>query len=146
MVSQKALDLIKKFEGCKLNAYLDLKKIPTIGFGSTLYNNGSKVKMGDTITQEQADDMLSFRCEQIERMILGFVKPQLNENQLSALISFVYNIGMNAFRFSTLLLEINKGNFDKAAAQFDKWIYVNKNKSEGLANRRAAEKSLFLSL
>ncbi len=57
-ISPKGLDLIKSFEGLRLNAYLCSANVPTIGYGSTYYANDQKVKMGDKITKEQAEILL----------------------------------------------------------------------------------------
>lgn len=143
-------DLIKKWEGCKLKAYNCSAGKPTIGWGSTRYINGREVRIGDEITQNQADSMLSFYVDAIEKEIKGFVKHNLTSFQLAALTSFVYNLGVGAFKNSTLLKKINLSEFDKAADEFMKWVYVtdpetkNKIKLQGLVNRRKDERELFI--
>jgi lysozyme len=70
----------------------------------------------------------------------------LNNNELNALISFVYNVGINAFKASSLLRLLNSGTDKKIVAeQFDRWIYDDGVKVKGLINRRKAEKDLFVS-
>ena len=95
------LSLIKKWEGCKLKAYQDGGGVWTIGYGTTFYpQDGSKVKEGDTCTQGQADNWLQIHVNNLVFEILHLVKPTLNENQLGALVCFVYNIGIDAFKLS----------------------------------------------
>lgn len=141
---EKAITIIKSFEGCSLTAYKDFAKgIITIGFGST-----GDYKEGDTITQEEADRLLRDHCEQLERAIRLLTKVPLNENQLSALISFCYNLGIGSFKSSTLRMKLNRGEYQNAANEFLRW-----NKAAlhgvlvpvaGLSKRRALEKALFL--
>lgn len=140
----KALKLIKRFEGLRLEAYLDGGGVPTIGWGTTIYHNNTKVKLGDTITQEKAHEELLQHCIKTQDSILQIVSVELSENQLSALISFVYNIGLEAFKSSTMLKLINESSFKSAAKQFDRWVYDNKVKIKGLVYRRLYEKELFL--
>lgn len=144
MVSQVAINLVKRFEGCKLHAYLDGGGVATIGYGTTVYNNGNKVKIGDVIDQERADFEIKAHCEKIEKSILNLVHAKLNNNQLSAIISLVYNIGINNFRFSTMLKKINNNNFVGAANEFDRWVWDNGKVIKGLQNRREEEKQIFL--
>jgi lysozyme len=144
---QLAIDLIKGFENCKLVAYLDKKTngVPTIGYGTTIYNNGERVKLGDTITPEDAENELVTHCHQLADGITACVYSELNENQLSALISLAYNIGMSRFQKSTMRKLLNLLEFEAAANQFDRWVYDDKVKVDGLVNRRAKEKAVFLS-
>ena len=104
---QLAIDLIKEFEGCKLRSYLDGGGVPTIGYGTTIYSNGEKVMIGQDISQDMADFELVIHCHQLADGIIACVYSELNENQLSALISLVYNIGMTAFQKSTIRKLIN---------------------------------------
>lgn len=132
------LDLIKHFEGCKLEAYLDTGSVPTIGYGHT-----KGVKMGDTCTQEQADMWLDNEYFMSGEEVKAVVKVPLTDNQLGALISFVYNLGIRALILSTLLNKLNRGDYNGAAEEFDKWVYDNHVKLNGLVKRREAEKRLF---
>ena len=141
---QLAIDLIKEFEGCKLRSYLDGGGVPTIGYGTTIYSNGEKVKMGQIIDPAAAAGELVTHCNLIADGITACVYSELNENQLSALISLTYNIGMTAFQKSTMRKLINLLEFEAAANQFDRWVYDNKVKVQGLVNRRAKEKAVFL--
>ena len=118
--SQNGIDLIKQFEGLRLEAYQCAAGVWTIGWGHT---NG--VKKGDKITLAQAEDFLRSDLEKFENAINNLVKTELNQNQFDALVSFVFNIGINAFKQSTMLKFINNGHFPLAAGQFDRWIKSN---------------------
>ena len=140
------LSLIKKWEGCKLKAYQDGGGVWTIGYGTTFYpQDGSKVKEGDTCAQGQADNWLQIHVNNLVFEILHLVKPTLNENQLGALVCFVYNIGIDAFKKSTMLKLLNEGKIGEAAGQFPRWNKDNGKVVQGLTNRRLDEQKLFLS-
>ena len=144
----KALNFIKKAEGgLYLKAYLDSGSVPTIGYGSTYdFDKQRKVQMGDIITKEQAERWLQLVTSKDAAEIKNLVKVPLNNNELNSLISFVYNVGINAFKASSLLRLLNSGTDKKIVAdQFDRWVYDNGVKVKGLISRRIAEKKLFLS-
>ena len=98
-MNKLGLDLIKKYEGFKDTAYLCPANVWTIGYGTTRYLNGKRVKEGDTITLEQAEIELIEKCKLIEKDIKRLLKDniELNENQISALVSFNFNRGENTF-------------------------------------------------
>ena len=139
-ISQKGIDLIKNFEGCRLTAYRCPANILTIGYGHT----GSDVITGQKITQEQAEKLLKtdllVHCNNVSRM----VKVPLTQNQFDALVSFEFNVGYGNFASSTMLKLLNQKKYREAAAQFDRWVYANRKVLAGLVKRRAAEKALFL--
>ena len=142
-----ALNFIKiKEGGLYLKAYLDSGNVPTIGWGSTYdFDKQRKVLLGDTITKEQAQKWLEMETSSNANEIKKLVKPYLNKNELNSLISFVYNVGINAFRNSTMLKLLNSGADKQTVAnEFDRWVYDNGVKVQGLVNRRIAEKKLFL--
>jgi len=130
-----------------LTSYDDGEGTWTIGWGSIYnYDENRPVEEGDTITQEQADRYLKIEATQNIQDVKDSVKVPINNNQLIALASFVYNEGMYALRSSTLLKQLNQGLPKiQVADQFDRWIYANGHVNNGLVNRRAAEKQLFLS-
>ena len=134
----QAVDLIKKWEGCKLEAYLDGGGVPTIGYGHT-----KGVKLGDKITQQQADAWLDEEVPEYFFGILSVTHVGLNPNQLAALTSLVYNIGLNAYKNSTLLKLLNEGKILEASNQFERWNKDNGQVVVGLTNRRADEKRVF---
>ena len=136
-------DIIKKWEGLRLNAYLCPAGVPTIGYGHT-YN----VKMGQTISVAQAELFLDHDYQDAEEQVLSLVKVPLTENQLGALTSFVFNLGSGNLRISTLLRKLNLGDYRGAAEQFGAWNKARVNgvmvALDGLTKRRADEKNLFL--
>lgn len=145
VVSVAGIDRICEFEGLRLNAYDDGVGIWTIGFGTTIYPNGIKVKKGDTCTEAQAKAYMAHDLKKFELAVNGAVTLDLNQNQFDALVSLAYNIGTNAFKKSTLVKKLNTGDYCGAADQFNVWITAGGKRMQGLVNRRAKEKSLFLS-
>ncbi|WP_434616794.1 lysozyme [Azospirillum sp. B2RO_4] len=141
-VCQAAVDLVKHFEGLYLNAYLCPAGVPTIGYGHT-----AGVKMGQTITAEQADAFLAADLTQAAGHVDALVKVALNDDQRGALSSFVFNLGAGSLQSSTLLKLLNAGDYAGAADQFGRWVYATvngkKTKLAGLVARRAAEEALF---
>jgi len=143
-----ALSFIKKAEGgLYLKAYQDSGGVWTIGWGSTYdFDKQRKVQQGDVITEAQAQKWLDMETSQNAMDIKKLVTVPLNNNELNALISFVYNVGINGFKASSMLRLLNSGaDKNTVAAQFDRWVYDNGVKVKGLINRRNAEKKLFLS-
>lgn len=145
-----ALQLIKEFEGLELTVYPDpaTGSAPwTVGYGSTVWPDGRSVAPGDTVTAEQATEMLRHHVERRCIPALDAVHVPLTENEAGALLSFIYNVGAGAFKSSTLLRLLNDG-VPKAevAEQFARWDKANGKKLRGLARRRAAERELFLKI
>lgn len=139
--SGRCKELIKKHEGCRLEAYKCPAGIWTIGYGHT---DGS-VTSGTTITQEEADKLFNQDIKKFEKAVTHMVKTTINQNQFDALVSFAFNLGIGALQNSTLLKKLNNNDFTGAANEFDRWVYGNnKTKLEGLVRRRKEEKELFL--
>ena len=139
-ISQTGIDLIKQFEGCKLEAYQCSAGVWTIGYGHT----GSDVTKGRKITQNDAESLLKQDLIVHCNNVLKLVKVKLNQNQFDALVSFEYNVGYGNLSSSTLLKLLNKGDYTGAAGQFEKWVYAGGKVLAGLQKRRKAEKELFL--
>lgn len=135
-----AVDLIKKWEGCKLEAYQDEEGTWTIGYGST----GPGIVEGLTITQGTANAMLTSHIQEITHTIKDLVGIALNNNQMTAVISLVYNIGTGRFRKSKLLKCILQKDYKDAAFEFLSFRLINGIPSKGLENRRKEESALFL--
>lgn len=146
-ISQNCLDLVKKWEGFRANAYLDPVGIPTIGYGTIRYPNGQKVQMGDVISEPEAEDLMKLESDEFAEVVNKAVTTTLNQNQFDALVSFCYNVGAGAFQGSTLLKKLNAADFPGAADQFLVWNKGTKNGVkvviDGLTNRRKDEKALF---
>ena len=141
---------LKKYEEdnkAALTAYNDGYNTWTIGWGSIYnYDQNRPVQEGDTIDQATADRWLQIEAKSKMDAVKQLVLVKINNNQLVALASFAYNEGIGALSSSTLLKLLNQGQ-DKAivASQFDRWVFANGVRSQGLVNRRNAEKALFLS-
>jgi len=143
-VSPSGVDLICNFEGLRLKAYDDGVGVWTIGFGTTKYPNGIRVKKGDTCTLDQAKAYMQNDLKSFEQTVNNTVKVPLSQNQFDALVSLAYNIGSTAFKNSTLVRQLNEGNYKAAANQFNVWVNAGGKRMQGLVNRRAAERTLFL--
>ena len=138
IISKNGLDLIKQFESLQLKAYKCSANVWTIGYGHT-----KNVKEGDRISQDQANCFLMQDLYSVERAIIRLVKVKLNQNQFDALCSLIFNIGISAFKKSTLLAKLNNGDYIGAAEQFRRWNKVNNVVMAGLVRRRQAEEDLF---
>lgn len=136
--SQKGLDLIKKYEGCRLISYKCPAGVYTIGYGHT-----KGVKKGQKISQKRAEDFLREDIEQFENGVKKYVSAPLNQNQFDALVSFCFNCGLGAFKNSTLRKKLNAKDYTGAAKEFLRWNKSNGVVLEGLKRRRNAEKDLF---
>lgn len=142
--SNSGINLIKGFEGKRLNAYDDGVGVWTIGFGTIKYPNGVRVKKGDSCTEEQAEAYLKNDLVKFENAINRLVKVPLNRNQFDALASFTYNLGETNLSTSTLLKKLNAKDYKGAADQFERWNKAGGKVMTGLTRRRKAEKELFL--
>lgn len=146
-ISDNGLNLIKKFEGFSSHPYLCPAKVPTIGYGNTFYQDGTKVTLNDKdISESEASKLLEFIANKnFGRFIDIAVKVPLTQNQFDALVSFAYNLGNGNLENSTLLRKLNDGDYDGAANEFEKWNKAGGKVLSGLVKRRLAEKELFLS-
>lgn len=133
-LSDDGLKVLILREGKSNKAYLDTKGIPTIGVGHT-----GGVKMGDVISDEEVENLLRKDCILCENTVNTYVKVLLTQAQFDALVSFIFNVGVNAFKKSTLLKVLNLGNYTEAAKQFDRWHIPPE-----IVGRRTSEKLQFL--
>lgn len=137
--SKNALDLIKSFEGCKLEAYQDPVGIWTIGYGTT----GLGIVEGLTVSQKTAEAMLLGHVKEVGLALTDIVGHKLSQDRFDALTCFVYNLGIGAFKKSTLCKLVLSGDYDKAALEFAKWNKAGGHVLPGLVRRREAERTLF---
>ena len=137
-ISKAGLDLIKRFEGCVLTAYLDVIGMHTIGYGHT-----GGVKIGDKITQEQADKLLENDVLVRVNAVNNALRRPVTQGQFDALVSFTYNVGVGNFQRSTLLKMINRGEAADASPQFLLWNKAGGKVFAGLTRRREAEKAMY---
>lgn len=143
-VNKAGRDLIKQFEGCKLKAYKCPAGLWTISWGLTFYPDGTKVKEGDVITQQQAEDYFNAIVDDFAKGVDVLIKSNVSENNFSALVSFAFNVGMGNFRRSTLLRKVNANPKDPSIkAEFQKWTRANNVVLKGLVRRREAEAKLY---
>ena len=144
-ISDNGIRLIQEFEGLRLTSYLCSAGVPTIGYGATYYHDGSKVKLGQTITKEQASQMLVDHLKEFEGSVTGLLnKTKVNQNQFDALVSLNYNIGPTNLAISQLLrfVKLNP-NDPRIAAEFAKWNRAGGEVSTGLVRRRKKEAQLY---
>lgn len=135
-----AAKFIEGFEGRKYNAYLDQGGVATIGVGHT----GSDVHLGLTWTDQQIDAALALDLAKAETSARKVLNKQLSEQSMGAIISFVFNLGQQAFTSSHLLQCINSGDYIGAAKAFLVWDHVAQLEVKGLLIRRLEEAALFL--
>lgn len=149
-MTQEGIDLVKSFESCKLAAYRGIDDKWTIGWGRS-----RNVKEGDICSQGQADQWLKEDLADFEMLVLACISERITDNQLSALVSFTFNVGLGYKGIkdglkslvsggpSSLLKYLRKMNYAAAAAEFPKWDKVGGVPVPGLLRRRLAEKALF---
>lgn len=142
-ISENGYAIIRDAEGFRSTAYLDTGGVWTIGFGTIKYPNGKSVKKGDSCTKSEAELWLKNDCVWVDACLDKNIKVKINQNQFDALASFVYNIGETAFIKSSMLTLINQNSMALAASQFDRWVFDNGKRIQGLVNRRAKERKLF---
>ena len=138
-VSKEGVKFVGFNEGCKLKAYRDVAGVLTIGYGHT----GKDVHEGMVITQEEAEELLKTDLTIAVLAVNRLVKVPLSQNQFDSLVDFVFNVGVQAFKTSSLLRELNDGEYGPAAEQFLRWKYAGGKLVSGLLERRKREKELF---
>lgn len=139
IISPQGLALLKQFEGCRLLAYRDIVGIWTIGYGFT-----DGVYEGMTITQAQAENMLLERLVPYEHAVEDACKITPTQSQFDAMCVCAWNIGIAAFKKSSILKFHNQGKFKEAANAFGLWNKAGGKVVAGLVRRRSAEAALYL--
>ena len=144
-ISQAGLDLIKKYEGCKLKSYQDSVGLWTVGFGH-LIGNG-KTKPDKLIyTQEEVDGLLRTDLARFESGVSAYCTLPLTQGQFDSIVCFSYNLGLGTLSRSTLLKKLNAGDYDGASQEFLKYTKAGGVVLKGLVARRQAENQLFTQL
>jgi lysozyme len=149
---EPGIKLIKEFEGCKLKAYYDplTNSLPiTIGWGSTRRKDGSRFMIGNTITQEEADDLLYF---QLRREFLPSLQKipywgEMSDGMRGAILSFSYNLGSNFYNsegFNTITRVLKNKEWGKVPDALILYVNPGSNVEKGLLRRRTAESKLWL--
>lgn len=146
-VGPVAVALLHHFERCRLTAYRCPAGIWTIGWGMTFYPDGRRVKRGDQITREQADAMFEqlLARDFAPAVLKAIGNAPVTAAQFGAMVALAYNIGVKAFRTSSVLRLHRAGQIDAAAKAFGLFNLVDGVKNRGLVRRRAAEAALYLS-
>jgi lysozyme len=140
-ISEEGKDLIKSFEGCRLNAYKCSAGVPTIGYGNTYYPNGDKVQMYDVITLQQAIELFDDLIVRYERIVNSKLKVDVKQNEFDALVSHTYNTGGSTTLFKLVNMKADK---DKIKNWFTtKYITANGKRLKGLVIRRQKEWLLY---
>jgi GH24 family phage-related lysozyme (muramidase) len=142
--NRAGIELIKRWEGCRLTAYQDSVGVWTIGYGLTSAAGLGPVRKGMTITQQQADDYLVRALVSYEAAVTRVLARSPNENQFAAMVSLCYNIGPGAFAKSSIAKRFNVGDAAGAADAFRLWNKAGGKVLQGLVNRREDERKLFL--
>ncbi len=152
-VNERALALIKRFEGLRLKAYRDAAGVWTIGYGHTSMAGPPKVRPGMRITRAEAEEILRRDVERFARGVAREIGPRamkrLNENQFGALVSFAYNVGLGNFRRSSVLRAVRAGRLEDVPRLLLRWTKARDPKTgrlvelRGLVRRRRAEGRLF---
>tara|TARA_B100000282_G_scaffold209771_1_gene154457 strand:+ start:621 stop:1064 length:444 start_codon:yes stop_codon:yes gene_type:complete len=136
--SAEGIALIKKFEGCELEAYQCSAGVWTIGYGHT-----KDVEEGDTISKDQAEEMLVEELHEYENYVNEYVNVALSQNQFDALVSWVYNLGPANLKSSTMLKVLNDGKYEDVPYQMKRWNKAGGKVLDGLVRRREAEALLY---
>ena len=139
-ISQAGINLIKRWEGFRSNAYLCPANVWTIGYGHT-----ATAKPGMCINTQEAEMLLKSDLRRFERAVDSLTHVPLNQAQFDALVSFTFNVGIAAFGKSTLLKKLNRKDYSGAANEFGRWVNAGKKRLPGLVSRRQEERKLFLS-
>jgi lysozyme len=143
-VSKSGMDFIAKEEGVVLKPYKCSAGVPTIGIGSTYYEDGTKVKMTDApITKERAYSLFENVLKHYEMCVYTCTRDEINQNQFDSLVSLAFNIGTNALKKSTLIKRVNN---DPKAADIEAAFLMWKNAGGKpiLLNRRKREYALYI--
>lgn len=136
--SQQGIDLIKHFEGCKLEAYECSANVWTHGWGHTKH-----VQEGDKVTQKEADQNLLYDIQMIETHMTRLIRVELLQHQWDAIVSWCFNLGCGALRRSTMLLVMNSNDLEGVTKELVRWNLVKGKLSKGLERRRKSEAHLF---
>lgn len=142
-ISQKGINLIKKFEGLRLDSYLCPANVWTIGYGHTQPVNGKKIARGMKIDEVEVERLLRCDLVKFEDGVNKLVKVPMTQGKFDALVSFAFNLGLGALSTSTLLKKMNAKDYAGAEDEFKRWNQAGGKVLPGLIQRRAAEAAMF---
>ena len=146
ILNNDVINSIKAYEGLKLAPYKDISGFPTIGYGNRFYQNGSSVKLSDKpLTIIEANELFNFHIEKFAGSVKDLLKFTPTIYQLGALTSLAYNLGITAFKKSSVLKTVNKNSLDFEAIEnaFNQYVFSKSVKIQGLINRRISEFKLY---
>jgi len=144
-ISDLGIKLIKHYEGFRANAYKCPAGVVTIGYGSTYYENGQRVKITDTITEKEAERLLLLLLSRFEKEVDIITTDEITQCKFDSLVSFAYNLGSQALKNSTLLKKVNKNQYDVTIPdEFNKWVKAGGKTLKGLVTRRISEGKLYI--
>jgi lysozyme len=141
-ITQKGIDLIKRFEGFSDTVYICPAGYPTIGYGHLVRKDED---FSGGIDESQAEELLRKDVATAERAVLRYIKVPLTDGQFDALVSFTYNLGAGALQRSTLRRKVNYEEHCAVPAEFMRWVWAGGRKLAGLVRRREAEAVLYMS-
>jgi GH24 family phage-related lysozyme (muramidase) len=144
-INDSGVEIVKHFEGMRTTAYQDSVGIWTIGYGHTSMAGPPSVSPGMTITAAEAESILRQDLGVFEKGVADAASKSTSDDQFSAMVSFSFNVGLGAYRDSTLLKKHNAGDHAGAADEFLRWVYAGDQVLPGLQRRRNAERALYLS-
>ena len=146
-ISQAGIDLVKRFEGCKLKPYLCPANKFTVGYGHVLGNGVTLAEADNRIfTKEEVDVLLRTDLARFERGVLRYCTVHLSQSQFDACVSWAYNLGLGRLQRSTLRQKLNRQDYEGASKELLKYDKVNGKALKGLTRRRQAEYQLFTQL
>lgn len=153
--SDNLVQLLTAWEGISLTLYKDSGGEPTIGIGHLLtkserasgkiYINSVPHRYSQPLTFQQCKQLLLQDLKPVIQAVSNYVTVPLTQNQFDSLVSFTFNVGINAFINSTLLKVLNNGQHIKVPEQMRRWVHDNGKVVQGLVNRRRKEIKLFTS-
>ena len=152
-ISENGKKLLAQWEGFDRQVYDDVAGLPTIGVGHLLTRDelssgkiriaGQVVRYHDGLTEQQVYDLLDQDLDRFERAVNEAVTVPLEQHQFDALVSFSFNVGVGAFKDSTLLKRLNAGDYAEVPNQLRRWVRSGGKKVQGLVNRREHEIKLW---
>ena len=137
--SEKGIELIKHFEGCRLEPYRCSADVLTIGYGHT-----KNVIENMKITEDTAEALLQQDLKDFEDHVTSLSQVELNQDQFDALVSWTFNLGAGNLKTSTMLKVLNQKKYDEVPEQMKRWNKSAGVVNDGLVKRRLAESLLFL--
>ena len=142
-MTEEGLALIRRFEGFRAEAYRCPAGVWTIGYGHTSQAGPPKVRAGMVVSEAEARSILAADAAMFAEGVRAALTREVSKEQFSALVSFAFNVGIGAFRRSSVLKMVNEGRFEAVPERLRLWVKADGRRLEGLVRRREAEGELF---